>query len=64
MDLLGVSIEDQFDKCGRKFSVKTVAVLAKQMIRRVQAVHENHLVYRDIKPDNVRRRNPRCARLG
>jgi len=38
--------------CGRRFSVKTVCMLAKQMITRVQAVHERHLIYRDIKPDN------------
>lgn len=43
MDLLGKSIEDMFDLCDRKFCVKTVAILAVQMIRRVQSVHENHL---------------------
>lgn len=32
IDLLGPSLEDVFDKCGRKFSVKTVAMLAKDMV--------------------------------
>lgn len=38
--------------CDRKFTVKTVAMCAKQMITRVQAIHEKSLIYRDIKPDN------------
>ncbi|KAJ1993276.1 Palmitoylated plasma membrane-bound casein kinase [Dimargaris cristalligena] len=52
MDLLGKSLEDMFDFCDRKFSVKTVCMLAKSMIARVQSVHERYLIYRDIKPDN------------
>ncbi|EPY53529.1 CK1/CK1/CK1-G protein kinase Cki1 [Schizosaccharomyces cryophilus OY26] len=52
IDLLGPSLEDLLDLCGRRYSVKTVAMVAKQMIGRVQAIHERSLVYRDIKPDN------------
>ena len=52
IDLLGPSLEDLFEWCSRKFSVKTTAMLAKQMIDRVRSIHEHDLIYRDIKPDN------------
>lgn len=52
LDLLGPSLEDLFEWCGRRFSIKTTCLVAKQMIDRVRIIHEHDLIYRDIKPDN------------
>ncbi|KAF9623374.1 hypothetical protein IFM89_001294 [Coptis chinensis] len=52
MDLLGPSLEDLFNFCSGKISLKTVLRLADQMINRVEFVHTKSFLHRDIKPDN------------
>lgn len=52
VDLLGPSLEDCLNKCGRKFSLKTVLQLAIQLIDRLRTVHDAGVVFRDVKPDN------------
>jgi casein kinase 1 len=39
IDLLGPSLEDLFDMCGRKFSVKTVCMAARQMVSHLGIGH-------------------------
>ena len=52
MDLMGKSLEDLHTLCGEKMSLKTVLMLAEQMISSVEYLHNKYFIHRDIKPDN------------
>ncbi|KAF8056986.1 kinase-like domain-containing protein [Lyophyllum atratum] len=52
MELLGPSLEELFNLCHRKFSLKTVLMVGDQMISRIKYVHHQGYIHCDIKPDN------------
>lgn len=52
IDLLGSSLENMLVYCKYKFSLKTVLLLAYQMLQRVEYIHSKSFLHRDIKPDN------------
>lgn len=51
MDLLGHSLEQLLVKCGGRFSLKTVLMIADQLLKRIECIHSKSYLHRDIKPD-------------
>ncbi|CAK0910475.1 unnamed protein product, partial [Prorocentrum cordatum] len=52
-DLLGPSLDELLAaRQGKKFSVKTVAMIAEQLVVRMQHIHSKNFLHRDIKPEN------------
>jgi serine/threonine protein kinase len=45
-------LERNFISIEKHFSLKTVAMLAIQMIQRVEFLHKKYLLHNDLKPEN------------
>ncbi|CAD8208806.1 unnamed protein product [Paramecium octaurelia] len=52
MDLLGQNLEELLVLCKRAFTLKTVLMLADQLISNLEYIHFKNYVHRDIKPEN------------
>ncbi|KAF8340154.1 kinase-like domain-containing protein [Amanita rubescens] len=52
LELLGSSLEELFNLCNRKFTLKTVLLLADQMISHVEYIHSQKFIHCDITPEN------------
>jgi len=51
--LLGPSLKNLFNYCSQKFSLKTVLLLADQLIPHFKYIHSKGYIHRDVKPDNL-----------
>lgn len=52
MEILGPSLENLLEFCKRRFTLKTVLLLADQIIARIETLHKQNFIHRDIKPEN------------
>ena len=51
--MMGPSLENLKGKCEhQKFSLRTILLLANQMINTIHYVHDRNIIHHDIKPDN------------
>jgi casein kinase I family protein HRR25 len=52
LDLLGPSLEDMFEFCDRKFTLKTILLIADQALSRIEYIHSQSCAHRDVKAEN------------
>ena len=52
IDFLGSSLEKLRVQCGGTLSLKTVLMIADQMLCAIEFMHRHYYIHRDIKPDN------------
>jgi casein kinase 1 len=53
IDLLGPTLQDLFNALNKKLSVKSVLMIADQLLTRIQTLHSYDHLHRDIKPENL-----------
>jgi serine/threonine protein kinase len=53
LDYLGPSLEELFNFCNRKLLLRTVLLLADQLIYRIEYIYAKSFIHGDIKPDNL-----------
>lgn len=52
MELLGKSVSDIFKQQNKKLSLKSVLIIGQLMLSKLEFLHNNNYIHRDIKPNN------------
>jgi serine/threonine protein kinase len=52
IDYLGPNLDKLYSSFKKQFSIKTILMIAIQCLDRIQFIHNNGIIHRDIKPDN------------
>ena len=52
MELLGLTLDELFIRCNRSFSLVTTLKIAIQIISRLESLHQQHIIHRDVRPSN------------
>lgn len=52
LDCLGKNLDYLFNLCDRKFTLKTVLMIAEQILSNIEYIHFKNYVHRNVKPDN------------
>jgi len=52
MEFLGPNLEELYNFCNKNFTLKTVLMIGIQILNRIEKLHNNGFIHRDIKPDN------------
>lgn len=53
LDALGPNLGTLFEYCRERFSLKTVLLIAKQALCRLQRIHSRGYAHGDVKPENL-----------
>lgn len=53
LDLLGPTLQELFNSVKKTLSLKTVLIIAEQLICRLEALHSFRYLHRDLKPENI-----------
>ena len=53
MQLLGWSLDHLFEDCKNRFTLKTVLMLADQMIETIEFIHSKNYIHYDLNPRNI-----------